>query len=133
MPQQAPATDPLRVFLSGKRRFTRIAVDLQVALTYAGTRLRGRVLDLSQGGALVCVTAEEMRRVGGGPEEVLSSLVREFSSGFDVRFIEKGTRARAEMVRLSLPTAPDEDEFFLGCRFRRPLSNRQAQRLGLDA
>ena len=108
MSQGATDKDPLRQFLSGKRRYTRFVVDFPVQLTHGEVRLVGRTVDLSRGGALVAVDPEAMKVMGGDPEEVLSALMAAFCEGFDLKFSGLRLKAGAEMVRLSLPTQDDD-------------------------
>jgi hypothetical protein len=131
MAQEAPATDPLRLFLSGKRRHARVAIEFAVRLTHGETRLQGLTMDLSKGGVLVSVSHEDMQVVGDDPQEILSALVAAFCQGFDIHFTGRRLKVPAEMVRLSLPTGRAEGDFYLGCRFQRPLSGRQQRSLGI--
>lgn len=121
--------DPLRAFLSGKRRAPRIEVSLPVVIRGSTTEVPGRTIDLSEGGTLICVQATDLGDFSADELGYLRFIDEQWSDGFDVAFLDEGIVVEATVVRL----APRDDDhvFFLGCRFTHDLSKSQQRRLGL--
>ena len=121
--------DPLRVFLSGKRRAPRIEVQMPVVIRGATSEIAGHTIDLSEGGTLVCVDAKALGESADNELGYLRFVDEQWSDGFDISFTDHAIVAEATLVRL----APrDEDNvLFLGCKFVHDLSKTQQRLLGL--
>lgn len=130
MSQGVPATDPLRVFLSGKREHERHPISMSVELGGLRHQLKGRLEDISLGGALVALSRHGLDQLETPDEDVFQLVVGELAEGFDLQFPDAGVVVEARPVRLCIP-AGNEDVLFLGCRFAEALSERLRQRLGL--
>lgn len=132
METSAPATDPLRAFLSGKRTAPRHPVALDVTLSGPEGEIPARCVDLSEGGALILVREPDLLRLHQSKEslEFFGFVERCFRDGFDVRFHASAVVVEADLVRMALEPG-EENEFRLGCCFRHPLTMRQVQQLEL--
>ncbi len=126
----APANDPLRAFLSGKRRSERQACNLAVEMRGGGAVVPGTAIDLSEGGAMVRVelSALNVMKPEMSPFELLETLERYFRNGMQLVFLREGVRVPGTLVRLSPPTKPGED-VRIGCRFERELGSEESARL----
>ena len=126
----ARSQDPLRAFLSGKRGAPRIEVELRTLLRGANTEVEGRTMDISEGGALVCVQRGALGLdEGDGELGTLRFVDTEWSDGFDIVFVDRDVVVEANVVRLV--HSRDNDDLFLGCRFAHPLTSTQELALGL--
>lgn len=132
MEQGAPPADPLRAFLSGKRKHKRHEVSLPIEIMGSRHAFSGRCIDVSDGGALLAVPEVSLDHAAQeGDEDYLTVLQRELQDGFDISFVHNGVVAEGELVRLSMPTGK-EGLLYLGCRFRGDLSPHQRTKLGVD-
>lgn len=130
MDSSAPASDPLRLFLSGKRLHKRYEVDKPVQISGAGARFEACAKDLSVGGALVAITESAVASGSRKGEDILDTLNRCLSDGFDLHFAEEGAAVEGRMVRLSL-LAGQAGVFLIGCQFVELLGATQQEQLGL--
>ena len=130
MDSSAPASDPLRLFLSGKRLHKRYEIDKPVEISGAGARFEARAKDLSMGGALIAITESAVARGSRKGEDILDTLNRCLSDGFDLHFAEEGAVVEGRMVRLSL-LAGQAGVFLIGCQFVELLGANQQEQLGL--
>lgn len=126
----APPHDPLRAFLSGKRRSERQACSIPVEVRGGGAIVPGVAIDLSEGGAMVKIelSALNVMKPDMGALEMLETLERYFKHGMQLVFLKEGVRAPGTLVRLSPPTKPGEG-VRIGCRFERELAAEEAGRL----
>lgn len=131
METSAPPTDPLRVFLSGKRRHERHAVSLPVEVSGAGASFPGRAIDLSNGGAMVAITERALQHICQDGEDLLGVVNRCLADGFDLRFPDQRVVAEAHPVRLSVPSGP-EGVLLIGCKFASLLGTAQRRALSLE-
>ncbi len=130
MDSSAPASDPLRLFLSGKRLHKRYEVDKPVEISGAGARFQARAKDLSVGGALIAITEAAVADGSRKGEDILDTLNRCLSDGFDLHFADEGAVVEGRMVRLSL-LAGQAGVFLIGCQFVELLGANQQEQLGL--
>ena len=121
--------DPLRAFLSGKRRAPRIEVSLPVVIRGSTAEVPGRTIDLSEGGTLICVNAAELGDFAQDELGYLRFVDEQWSDGFDISFTDEAIVVEASVVRLA--PRDDDDVLFLGCKFTHDLSRTQQRRLGL--
>jgi hypothetical protein len=132
MEPSAPTSDPLRLFLSGKRLHKRYEVEKPVEISGAGARFQAQARDLSVGGALIAVTESAVSNCSRKGEDILDTLNRCLSDGFDLQFAEEGAVVEGRMVRLSL-LAGQAGVFLIGCQFVELLGKTQQELLGLTA
>ena len=126
MTASAPVDDPLKAFLSGKRRSERRASAVPLELRGPHGRFAATVLDLSEGGVLVRIDDEAF--VDAGPAGFLELVERHFQKGFEAWFTKEGLGIPAEVVRMMVD--PDEGGHVrLGCRFQRELTPGETARL----
>ncbi len=125
----APENDPLRKFLSGKRRAERRTCDLAVEVRGTGTTFTGRAIDVSEGGVMIWLDDASIEAVhpGLGMIEALGLVDRYFRHGAQVVFPAEALRVPSTIVRLTPPK--DGHGVYLGCRFERELSPDEASRL----
>ncbi len=123
--------DPLRAFLSGKRKSERHVVSLPVTVSGVKRECEATAVDLSNGGVLLSLSEQELRQASARRNNgYLQAIQDNFRDGFDVHFPSCRVVVEAELVRMSVQ--PGEDGLvFLGCRFRHALSMDQRTRLGL--
>lgn len=128
--ESAPAYDPLRAFLSGKRRSERQVCSIPVEVRGGGAAVPGVAIDLSEGGSMIRIelSALNVMKPDMGPLEVLETLERYFKHGMQLLFLKEGIRVPGTLVRMSPPTMPEEG-VRIGCRFERELANDEAARL----
>lgn len=127
---EAPADDPLRAFLSGKRRSERHPVLFRVALSGGGQAVHGRTVDVSAGGVLIRVPDEEVGASGPPPPllDLLGLVEKHLQGEIEIAFPEISVRVPGTLVRMTVP--PGEGGYFLlGCRFARPLAPAERERL----
>lgn len=133
MGPQATNADPLRTFLSGKRRHKRHQVSLAIEVSGRRTQFPGRCLDVSLGGALIAIPEYHLdRAIGARSDGYLAVLDRELNDGFDVSFLHNGVVVEARLIRLSLG-AGQGSMLKIGCEFVQPLTSAQLAQLGVDA
>lgn len=127
--QSAPEDDPLRKFLSGKRRSERRACDIPVEVRGGGVSFVGRAIDVSDGGALIWLDDASLSSVhpGMGVIEALGVVDRYFSHGAQIVFPAESLLLPSSVVRLSPPAGGDGIQ--LGCRFERALTEDETARL----
>lgn len=120
---EAGVDDPLRKFLSGRRRSDRRACMIPVVLWSGRRRFLGAVVDLSMHGALVCVDDSALRSVVGkkGGGSYLEVVERYFGEGFQVGFPGHRTTVKASVVRLIVAMG-EMGAMRIGCQFPTPLS-----------
>lgn len=125
----APDTDPLRRFLSGKRRSERQACDLPVEVRGSGVSFAGRAIDVSEGGVLVWLDQRSLAAVHPemGMIEAMGVVDRYFRHGAQVVFASESLRLPCTVVRLTPPKAGGG--VHLGCRFERALTADESARL----
>ncbi len=127
---EPPADDPLRAFLSGKRRAPRHPSALKVVLHGNGQTVAGRTVDLSAGGALVRVPDGELGGSAPVPSliDLLSLVEKHFQSGVEIEFPSRSLRMPTVLVRMTTP--PGETGYvLLGCRFVKSLSEAERAHL----
>ncbi len=129
MSQGVPATDPLRVFLSGKREHERYVVSITVEVGGVRNQFGARCVDISHGGALLALSLDALESHRRQDEDAFGVVAREFSEGFDVCFLEEGIAVEAHAVRLCIPPGGD-GLVYLGCRFAESLSAGLQDKLG---
>ncbi|MDJ0973126.1 MAG: PilZ domain-containing protein [Planctomycetota bacterium] len=133
MTPQATGTDPLRTFLSGKRRHKRHPVSLAIEVSGRRHQFPGRCLDVSVGGALIAIPEYHLdRAIGASTDGYLSVLDRELNDGFDVSFLHNGVVVEARLIRLSMG-AGQGSMLKIGCEFVEPLTGHQLAQLGVEA
>ncbi len=132
MESSAPTSDPLRLFLSGKRLHKRYELDKPVEISGAGARFEARAKDLSVGGALLAITESAVAGGSCKGEDILDTLNRCLSDGFDLHFAKEGVVVEGRMVRLSL-LAGQAGVFLIGCQFAELLGSGQQEQLGLTS
>jgi hypothetical protein len=127
--ETAPDTDPLRKFLSGKRRAERRTCDLAVEVSGGGTTFAGRAIDVSEGGVMIWLDEQALEAVqpGIGMIEALGLVERYFANGAQVVFPAESLRLPVSIVRLTPPK--DGRGVYLGCRFERALLQVETSRL----
>ena len=125
----APENDPLRKFLSGKRRAERRTCDLAVEVRGTGTTFTGRAIDVSEGGVMIWLDDKSIEAVHPGMSmiEALGLVDRYFRHGAQVVFPAESLRVPSSIVRLTPPR--DGRGIYLGCRFERELTPDEAARL----
>ena len=125
----APETDPLRRFLSGKRRSERQSCDLAVEVRGSGGSFAGRAIDVSEGGVLVWLDQRSLAQVHPemGMIEAMGVVDRYFRHGAQVVFASESLRLPCTVVRLTPPKAGGG--IHLGCRFERALTPDESARL----
>ena len=128
MSQGVPATDPLRVFLSGKREHERHGVSMSVELGGLQQQFAAHLVDLSIGGALIALSHVRLDAMCGEGEDVFQLVAGELAEGFDLQFLDAGVVVEAYPVRLCIPSG-EEDGVYLGCRFTEELSANLRERL----
>lgn len=127
---QAPAEDPLRAFLSGKRQGERHACHLAVTLEGLLAPVAATALDLSTTGALVQIDepafleSEEL----GGTQAYLELLSLHSKEGLTLQFASHGPRVPAEVVRWTAGEA-GQGVSRVGLRFGRALSDDEVRAL----
>jgi hypothetical protein len=127
--ESAPETDPLRRFLSGKRRSERQSCDLPVEVRGSGMSFTGRAIDVSEGGVLVWLDPTSLAAVHPemGMIEAMGVVDRYFRHGAQVVFASKSLHLPCTVVRLTPPRAGGG--IHLGCRFERALTADEGARL----
>ena len=127
--ETAPDDDPLRKFLSGKRRAERRTCDLSVEVRGTGTTFAGRAIDVSEGGVMIWLDDKSLEAIhpGMGMLEALGLVERYFQHGAQVVFPAESLQVPASVVRLTPPK--DGSGVYLGCRFERGLTADEASRL----
>ena len=101
-PAEAPLNDPLRRFLSGRRRSERQLCIIPVILWSGRRRFLGTVVDLSIHGALVHVDDSALRGALGKRRagSYLDVVERHFGEGFQISFPGHENAVTAHVVRL---------------------------------
>ncbi len=123
--------DPLRAFLSGKRKSERHVVSLPLTISGVEAEFNATAVDLSDGGVLACIAESELQAVSSGKSgDYLGAIQNNFRDGFDVHFTSCQVVLEAELVRMSVQPG-EEGVMFLGCRFRHEVSQEQRAILGL--
>lgn len=127
--ETAPENDPLRRFLSGKRRAERRTCDLPVEVRGTGVAFTGRAIDVSEGGVMIWLDDKSIEAVhpGMGMIEALGLVDRYFRHGAQVMFPAEALRVPVSIVRLTPPK--DGSGVYLGCRFERELTPDESARL----
>jgi hypothetical protein len=124
--ETAPPSDPLRQFLSGKRRSERRACDLPIEVRSATATIPGRAVDVSEGGVLVFVDLKALAAMheGAGLIEAMGVVDRHFKAACQLAFTTDQIRVPCSVVRLT--EARSTTGVHLGCRFERPLSHAES-------
>lgn len=127
--QTAPDSDPLRRFLSGKRRSERRSCDLSVEVRGSGVAFAGRAIDVSEGGVLVWLDQRSLADIHPeiGMIEAMGVVDRYFRQGAQVVFASESLRLPCTVVRLTPPKGGGG--IHLGCRFERALTPDESARL----
>lgn len=125
----APDDDPLRRFLSGKRRSERRACNLPVEVHGGGAAFEGRAVDVSEGGAMIRLDDRALAHLHPdmGMIEALGVVDRYFQNGAQLVFTAEALRVPTSVVRLTPPK--EGGGVHLGCRFERGLTEDETHRL----
>jgi hypothetical protein len=91
---------------------------------------RGRLLNVSRDGALVCL-AHKRFKAGADVDlvDVAARVEEEFPDGIAVRFLDFPVTLQAAVVRLS--RREEDGATLMGCEFSRPLSHQECRLLGV--
>ena len=122
---EPPPHDPLRLHLSGKRRWSRVERPHLVELRGQQSNYMGQVLDLSRGGMRVAVVDPSFYEA---TQDGLALVERRFPRGAMVHFVEEGVSRKVQVVRI---TPHGGGWLSLGCEFESYLTHGEAVRLGL--
>lgn len=130
MSSAPPLADPLRAFLSGKRRSPRVAMHLDAHVHAAALDVRARVMDVSEGGALVAISSTDLAEEGLGGGLAMMSLHERLAAGF--RLVVHGVDLERDAVAVRVATRMGENDLtYVGCRFTSPLTVAEQRRIGL--
>ncbi|MCA9315967.1 MAG: PilZ domain-containing protein [Planctomycetes bacterium] len=130
MSSAPPLADPLRAFLSGKRRSPRVEMRLDAHVHAAALSVRAQVMDVSEGGALVAISSSDLAEEGLADGLALMSLHERLAAGF--RLVLDGVGLERDALAVRVATRMGEDDLtYVGCRFTSPLTVAEQRRIGL--
>ncbi len=123
------ASDPLRAFLSGKRRSPRVSLQIPAILRAGGLEIPAEVKDVSEGGVLISVDGATIQACGLGGLPMMA-LHERLGAGF--RLVLPGMDFERDAVPIRVASPMGEGErVYVGCRFDRPLTASEQRRVGL--
>jgi hypothetical protein len=124
------AQDPVDKHVLGRRRRGRIVTAHQVDCQGAISSFRGRLLNVSRDGALVCLAHRRFKASADVDlVDVATRVEEEFPDGISVRFLDVPLTLKAAVVRLS--RREDDSATLMGVEFERPLTFQECRLLGV--
>lgn len=130
MASAPPLADPLRAFLSGKRRSPRVEMRLRARVRAPALDVLALVVDVSEGGALVAISSADLAAEGVAGGLAMMSLHERLATGFVLVF--DGVELERDALPVRVATRMGEDDLtYVGCRFTRPLTVSEQRRVGL--
>ena len=127
-----PAPDALRAFLWGKRQSRRHAATHDVRICGTLLSVHAISLDISARGVLLRIPVEALAPEAALDDEVDPFLLVQTHIRGSCLATFKGRRVKAHLEVVRLDFRAEEPGFlFLGCRFARPLVDKQLKRFGL--
>jgi hypothetical protein len=121
-----------RSHFANKRNGTRRSIELEVMVRGRAGRFPGSSIDISRSGILLQITDRVYAPRSGDLAAFAAKIEQHFKTGADIRFIEHGFAARAQVVRVTHGQDASVQPFLIACRFRRPLTEVQCVSLGID-
>lgn len=130
--RRVSAQDPIDKHVLGRRRRGRIATTHQVDCQGAISSFRGRLLNVSRDGALVCI-AHKRFKAGADVDlvDVATRVEEEFPDGIGLRFLDFPVTLQAAVVRLS--RREEDGATQIGIEFTRQLTFQECRLLGVRA
>lgn len=128
VPLPAGAAEILQLF-SGRRRGRRVPTNLDVECRGKTAQFRGRLVNVSQVGALVGVRHKSFRANDAGLLAIVGRVHAAFPKGVLLAVHRMPVVVRAKVVRVA--QAANEQYVLLGCEFQRRLTSRERDLLGV--
>ncbi len=127
---EAPHTDPLRMFLWGKRDSLRHVMAMRVELRTSQGPLEAVSVDVSATGVMLRVGIDALQPHPDAAVEPVALVQTWFRDVFRARFPSCKVRVDARLIRVSL-RGDDPGWLYLGCSFQKRLKRSQLRRFGL--